>query len=55
MVALIYLLVTLVFSRVVFYIEQGMRAGQDLLGLGDAPAVRVMVDFVILDSWGCRS
>jgi polar amino acid transport system permease protein len=52
-VALVYLFVTLIFSRVVFYIEQGMsRKGKE------APAAimhrlsSVVVDFVILDFVG---
>ncbi len=50
MVALVYLLVTLVFSRVVHYIEQGMSRQHK-----EAPVTvmhrlsAVVVDFVILD------
>lgn len=53
MVALVYLLVTLVFSRVVFYIEQGMARHEKQL-----PATlmhrlsSVVIDFVILDFLG---
>ncbi|MBN2005937.1 MAG: ABC transporter permease subunit [Anaerolineae bacterium] len=53
MVALIYLLVTLIFSRVVFYIEEGMSRQHK-----DAPVTLmhrlagVVVDFVVLDLAG---
>ncbi len=53
MVALVYLFVTLLFSRVVFYIEQGMSRNNK-----EAPATLmhrisgVIVDFVILDFVG---
>ncbi len=53
MVALIYLLVTLVFSRVVFYIEQGMaRQGKTFSVSVMHRLAGVMVDFVILDFVG---
>ena len=53
MVALIYLLVTLVFSRVVFYIEQGMaRQGKTFSVSVMHRLSGVMVDFVILDFVG---
>ncbi len=53
MVALVYLLVTLVFSRVVFYIEQGMsRQGREQPVSVMHRLSAVMVDFVILDLIG---
>ena len=53
MVALVYLLVTLVFSRVVFYIEQGMsRQGRDRPVSVMHRLSAAVVDFVILDLVG---
>jgi len=53
MVALVYLLVTLVFSRVVFYIEQGMaRTNRETPASVMHRLAAVLVDFVILDFIG---
>jgi polar amino acid transport system permease protein len=53
MVALVYLLVTLVFSRVVFYIEQGMsKQGREQPVSMMHRLSAVVVDFVILDLVG---
>ncbi len=53
MVALVYLLVTLVFSRVVFYIEQGMsRQGREQPVSVMHRLSALMVDLVILDLIG---
>jgi uncharacterized RDD family membrane protein YckC len=53
MVALVYLLVTLIFSRVVFYIEQGMgRHERQLSATLMHRLSSVVLDFVILDFLG---
>jgi len=53
MVALVYLLVTLIFSRVVFYIEQGMsRHGKEAPASIMHRLSGVVLDFVILDFLG---
>jgi len=53
MVALVYLLVTLIFSRVVFYIEQGMaRTNKEKPASVMHRVAAVVVDFVILDFIG---
>lgn len=52
-VALVYLLVTLIFSRVVFYIEQGMsRQDKDVPVTVMHRLAGVVVDFVVLDFAG---
>ncbi len=53
LVALVYLLVTLIFSRVVFYIEQGMsRERRDYPVTVMHRLAGVVIDFVILDLIG---
>jgi len=53
MVALVYLFVTLIFSRVVFYIEQGMsRRGKEAPASVMHRLSGVVLDFVVLDLIG---
>jgi uncharacterized RDD family membrane protein YckC len=58
LVALIYLLVTLIFSRVVFYIEQGMSRQEEgipvtvMHRLAGSLVDFVVIDFLALPIWG---
>jgi polar amino acid transport system permease protein len=58
LVALIYLMVTLIFSRVVFYIEQGMSRQEEgipvsvMHRLASSVVDFVVIDFLMLPLWG---